>query len=80
MIGKELIIMAGFFELMFKSNKWFVTGDTHGSFGRFYNLPLKEREDSEIRIIILGDAGWNFFLNKSDYNRKKECLLCARES
>lgn len=53
-------------------NKWFITGDTHGSFGRFYNLSLQEREDSEMKVIILGDAGWNFFLNKSDYNRKKE--------
>ena len=48
--------------------KWMVTGDTHGVFTRFYNLP----KDEEIGMIILGDAGFNFYLNKTDARKKKE--------
>ena len=52
--------------------KWYITGDTHGTFTRFYELDEQTRRNSNIAIIILGDAGWNFFLNKSDTNRKKD--------
>lgn len=48
--------------------KWMVTGDTHGVFTRFANLPKNE----EIGMIILGDAGFNFYLNKTDARKKKE--------
>lgn len=48
--------------------KWMITGDTHGVFTRFYNLP----KDQEIGMIILGDAGFNFYLNKTDARKKKE--------
>mgnify|MGYP003315048320 CR=1 FL=1 len=52
--------------------EWYITGDTHGTFTRFYDLDEQTRRNSNIAIIILGDAGWNFFLNKSDTNRKKD--------
>ena len=48
--------------------KWMLTGDCHGVFTRFYNLP----KDEEIGMIILGDAGFNFYLNKTDEQKKKE--------
>ena len=49
-------------------SKFFITGDCHGVFTRFYNLP----KDEEIGMIILGDAGFNFYLNKTDERKKKE--------
>lgn len=36
--------------------RWMITGDTHGVFTRFYNLP----KDEEIGMIVLGDFGINF--------------------
>ena len=51
--------------------KWMVTGDTHGTFTRFANLP----EEEEIGMIVLGDFGINFYLNKTDIRKKKE--ICA---
>ena len=51
--------------------KFYLTGDTHGVFTRFYNLPKEE----EIGMIVLGDFGINFYLNKTDTRKKKE--LCA---
>ena len=51
--------------------RWMITGDTHGVFTRFYNLP----KDEEIGMIVLGDFGINFYLNKTDYKKKKE--LCT---
>lgn len=50
----------------------FVTGDTHGNvlsrFERFMNTYNPE----DTAFIILGDAGLNFYLNKSEYEKKKE--------
>lgn len=51
--------------------KFYVTGDCHGVFTRFNNLPTTEN----IGVIILGDFSINFYLNKTDYKKKKE--LCA---
>ena len=51
--------------------KWMITGDCHSVFTRFANLPKEE----EIGMIVLGDFGINFYLNKTDYKKKKE--LCA---
>ena len=51
--------------------KFMVTGDCHSVFTRFANLP----KDEEIGMIVLGDFGINFYLNKTDYKKKKE--LCA---
>lgn len=49
--------------------KWLVRGDCHGNFTWLDNLTEYPPEDTS--IIILGDAGLNFFLNKSDEKMKK---------
>ncbi len=50
---------------------WLVTGDTHGHvMERFNQLPA-HYEPAETALIILGDAGINFYLNKTDKKNKK---------
>lgn len=50
---------------------YLITGDTHGRVEeRLANLP-RGLDPAETAIIILGDAGINFYLNKTDYNKKK---------
>lgn len=55
--------------------RWIVTGDTHGDVKTrlkniFHNNNIKT--PSELGVIILGDAGLNFYLNKTDIKKKKE--------
>ena len=52
-------------------NKLYVTGDCHGVFTRFKNLPEFNMQET-IGIIVLGDFGVNFFLNETDDKKKKE--------
>lgn len=52
-------------------DKFMVTGDCHGVFTRFYNLP----KDEKIGMIVLGDFGINFYLNKTDTRKKKELCM-----
>ena len=49
---------------------WVVTGDCHGDMSRFenYNYP----RDGSTGIIILGDAGVNYYLNNRDTSAKKK--------
>lgn len=49
---------------------WYLTGDKHGSFLDIYETPYAT--DPTTAIIILGDAGINFWLNKRDHNLKRE--------
>ena len=49
-----------------------VRGDTHGNFTWMFNGCLKDYNPEETAIIILGDAGFNFYLNKTDEQKKKE--------
>jgi 3-oxoacid CoA-transferase subunit A len=52
-----------------------VTGDTHGRvIGRIISMKdhLKLFQPNEVGIIILGDSGINFWLNKTDKKNKKE--------
>ena len=51
-------------------NHYLITGDTHGNFTRFKNYDDITQEDSETAIIILGDAGLNFFLDEYDAQLK----------
>lgn len=51
---------------------WFVHGDTHGNFIWMTNGCLKDLVPDETGIVILGDAGFNFYLNKYDDRLKKE--------
>lgn len=51
---------------------YLVRGDTHGIFTWMTNGCLKEYKPSETAIIILGDAGFNFWLDKKDARLKQE--------
>ena len=52
--------------------RWLIRGDTHGRFGWMDNGALDMYKPEETAIIILGDAGFNFFLNEQDDRLKKE--------
>ena len=49
---------------------WLVTGDTHGKVAE--RLATIESNPQETAVIILGDAGLNFYLNKTDRNEKRK--------
>lgn len=56
--------------------KWIITGDTHGGVNTITRISNIKRnnpgfEDGELGVIILGDAGLNFYLNKTDKKHKK---------
>jgi 3-oxoacid CoA-transferase subunit A len=51
---------------------WLVRGDTHGNFVWIYNEILNNYQPEETAIIILGDAGFNFYLNKTDKKIKEQ--------
>lgn len=48
---------------------WYVTGDTHGDVYR--RVTQIETPLEESALIILGDVGLNFYLNKTDYTKKR---------
>ena len=55
---------------------WIITGDTHGgisTISRVGNIQrnMPECKPEETGIVILGDAGLNYFLNKTDAKNKK---------
>ena len=51
---------------------WFVTGDTHGQvLFRLSQINAGKYAASQTALIILGDAGINFYLNKTDMNLKR---------
>lgn len=51
----------------------YITGDTHGDFTRINDFCEEKKTTTENDImVILGDAGLNFYLNKSDIKRKNE--------
>ena len=49
---------------------WLVTGDTHGNMNQLINQLLDYKRE-ETAIIILGDFGINFWLNKTDQKKKE---------
>lgn len=51
---------------------WLVRGDAHGNFNWMDNSCLNDYIPEETAIIILGDCGFNFFLNKTDDKLKAE--------
>lgn len=51
---------------------YLVRGDTHGNFNWMYNGCLNDYTPEETAIIVLGDVGFNFYLNKTDQRKKKE--------
>jgi len=48
----------------------YITGDTHGRFERIERFTLNMGTRRDDIMIILGDAGLNFFLNKRDQQTK----------
>lgn len=50
---------------------WLIRGDTHGNFSWMIDA-LSNYKPEETAILILGDAGFDFFLNKTDEYKKKE--------
>ena len=57
--------------------KFIITGDTHGKvWQRLFNIShnMNIENPEEIGIIILGDSGINFYLNKTDIKHKKELV------
>ena len=51
---------------------YFVTGDTHGRvLERLSLINAGKYAASQTALIILGDAGINFYLNKTDINLKR---------
>lgn len=51
---------------------WLVRGDCHSDFLWMNDLNPNKYIPEETGIIILGDAGINFYLNKTDYKKKKD--------
>ena len=52
--------------------KWYVTGDTHRDFSRFKNYSDADKQDENLGVIILGDAGLNYMIEQwwPDYHVK----------
>lgn len=49
----------------------FITGDTHGNFQRIIDFCEREETSKEDLMVILGDAGINYYLSKRDQTLKK---------
>jgi len=47
-------------------SRWLITGDTHGDFSRFYVINSLVPEGERWGVIILGDAGLNFWYRSPD--------------
>lgn len=67
--------------------KWILTGDTHGRVPeRLATIKeqMKDFEPNETAVIILGDAGLNYWGNKTDKKNKEKCeeyelyIYCVR--
>lgn len=62
----------------------YITGDTHGDFSRLRFFCKNQNTSNEDTIIILGDAGLNYYLNKKDIKLKQMVsnipitLFCVR--
>ena len=52
---------------------YFLTGDCHRDFSRFKNYPENMTDYDNVAIIILGDAGINYYLDEHD-NQLKDYL------
>ena len=51
---------------------YFITGDKHGNFEDvLLHWPSEITQNPNAAVIILGDAGVNYYLNKRDYFLKE---------
>ena len=47
--------------------KWLVTGDTHGAtVSKLYGIDKNKYNPEETALIVLGDVGFNYYLNEKD--------------
>ena len=53
-----------------KIKNWLIRGDCHGQFD-WIKKQLDNYQPEETAIIILGDAGFDFYLNKTDTHKKE---------
>ena len=53
-----------------KIKNWLIRGDCHGQFD-WIKKQLDNYQPEETAIIILGDAGFDFYLNKTDIHKKE---------
>lgn len=51
---------------------FYITGDTHGMFDRVKFFCNTNKTNIDDVLIILGDAGINYYGNKTDIAKKKE--------
>lgn len=49
----------------------YITGDTHGEFRRIENFCVQQNTSQRDTMIILGDAGINYYQNKRDIRMKE---------
>ena len=56
---------------MAKIKHWLLHGDCHGWFG-WIDTQLKDYPRKETAVIILGNAGFNYYMNKNDIRTKRE--------
>ena len=49
--------------------KFYITGDFHGRFEELYGR-LEKIQEKQSAVIILGDSGFNYYLNKTDKKLK----------
>ncbi len=67
-----------------KKIKVYITGDTHGGYHKIKNFCKKNETSKDDVLIILGDAGYNYFFNERDTQVKKKIakmpitLFCIR--
>ncbi len=64
--------------------RWVLTGDTHGRVAERLHQVAHDRiffadhvTPEETAMIILGDAGLNYYLNKTDYKNKERSSECG---
>lgn len=50
---------------------FYITGDTHGDFERYEIFADKTKANENDVMIVLGDAGLNYYGNEFDYSRKQ---------
>lgn len=53
----------------------YITGDIHRDFFRFLPFIMENSTTKEDTMIILGDAGINYYLGSDDYDLKQELSM-----
>lgn len=50
----------------------YITGDKHGDFSEVYAFCYKNKTTRDDLMIVLGDAGINYYANEQDINVKTQ--------